>query len=126
MGEKFSEQQKAELRDAAARSRIDYEDDMRRHARDYQEQQAAQRKALKIVPLPMRPSAFQIAGQLAELLTAFENAVADLDDNVLSADVHVLRTRLAKVGGRLARMQRTTDDPERNSLGTGARSGSRR
>lgn len=103
---KFTEAEKAELRDSIARSRVEAQEEMRRLAHKYAAEQAERRRALRAAPLPTHPTPLEIAGELAETLTALELAVADLDDDDLSADVHVMRTRLTKVGNRLARMKR--------------------
>jgi hypothetical protein len=104
----FNERQRAELRDSIARSRIEAREEMRQLAKQHTEAQETARATLKLVALPVRPTAFDICGLLAETLTCLEDAVADLDNDVLSADVHVIRLRLRKVGDQLARMRSTT------------------
>lgn len=120
---KFTERQRAELRDAFARSRIEAQEEMKRLARSYHERKEQERDALNVVALPVNPSAFEIAGQMAEMLTALEQAAADMDDNVLSSDIHAIRLRLTKVGSYLAREKRNSTGArgttsERSAAGT--------
>jgi hypothetical protein len=104
---KFTEAQRAELRDAVARSRIEAAEEMRRLAHQYANQQAevavaARRRDRAGV------SARDLAGLLAETLTALEDAVADIDDDELSGLTFMTRRRVTDLGNAIARHHRNT------------------
>lgn len=107
----FTEKQRAELRDAVARSRVEAQNESRRLAEEYAKKQRRVQKAVhktvraQPVPAAEKPSAFELAGLLAETLTALEMAVADLDSDEISASVFLARSRVTDVGDRLARLR---------------------
>lgn len=96
MAEKASERQKAELRDVSARARLEYEAEKK-----------ARRAFLRLAPeTPKDPTAFQLVGDMAEMVTLVEECAADWDDPELSNGVHALRQAVTRVGNTLARRKR--------------------
>lgn len=85
-------QRAAELRDAAARSLLEYETD---------KQERCARLKLAAAPAPL--DAFELMGDIAEMVTAIESVAADADDTVLSQAVSGLRSQVTRVGNVLAR-----------------------
>lgn len=103
---KFTQAQKAELRDSMARSRVEAQDEMRKLARRESEEKAERRRSMRLAaapPPPVPPRMFDIAGEIAELITALEIAAGDLDDDDFSALVYPLRQRCTAVGNYIAR-----------------------
>jgi hypothetical protein len=92
-----NERHRAELRDAAARSRLAYANDM-----------DAMRERLRLVAEPSpdanaNADTFRLAGHIAECVTALEERAADADDADLSRAVAGLRSQVTRVGNVLAR-----------------------
>lgn len=83
--------QSAELRDKAARARLDYE-----------EIKEARRARLYMADEPPLPDAFLLAGDILEYVYALEAQVADMDNTEISRAVDVLRQRTIRVGNLLA------------------------
>lgn len=108
---KFSEEQRAELRAGFEQSRIDAREEMARIAQRYEDEKAGRRAVLSIVPKTAYPTAFEIAGEAAEIITALEGAASDLDDDDLSALVFAAKRRVVAVGNYLARL-RAGDTPK--------------
>lgn len=99
----LSERDKAALRNARARSILEYKDEMAALIEREQERQTRIRKEFKL-PDPTLPTpAWEIAGAIAELLARLADGTADLDDDEMSADIHLMRCRLTKVGAKLGR-----------------------
>lgn len=94
-------QREAELRDAAARSR-----------REYQDEKRARRLRLKLAPTPAADP-FLLAGDVAEYVTAIEAFAADADDADLLRAVAALRSQTTRVGDLLARRRETYKENQR-------------
>lgn len=94
-------QRAAELRDAAARSRLEYEQDKK-----------ARRARLKLAPA-VEPDPFLLAGDIAEYVTAIEAFAADADDTELSRAVGALRSQVSRMGDLLARRRAAYKENER-------------
>lgn len=109
------EQRAAELRDAAARSRLEYHEQMRER-----------RARLKLAPVAT-PDPFLLAGDIAEYVTAIEAFAADADDAELSRAVAALRSQVTRVGNLLARRRETYTNERPGSLHSdgGARAGTK-
>jgi hypothetical protein len=90
----FSERQKAELRDAIARSRIEYD-----------EERKARRKQMRLVPAP-RVDPFEMVGEVAEIATSIGIATADFEDAELGRALLSLQWQATRVGNILARRRR--------------------
>lgn len=95
----FTERQRAELRDAVARSRME----ALKISRAYE---AKQRLNQRAVQRGQFVAARDLLGLIAENLTALEAAAADLDDDELSRATHDARRAVVRAGNRLVPIAR--------------------